>query len=119
MSFHVPEKFRVKSGPMATDASAGSNGLFIVKRVHKNGRALVCVASDGEGWEHVSVSLGDRVPNWEEMSHIKGLFWGEEDLVIQIHPPKVDYVNRCATCLHLWRKSGTNDYCERPPKWMV
>lgn len=34
---------------------------------------------------------------------MKDLFWDEDDLVIQYHPPKKDQVNFCDTCLHLWR----------------
>ncbi len=45
---------------------------------------LMCIASDGEGWEHVSITIrGNRCPNWKEMCFIKDLFWGEEDTVIQ------------------------------------
>ena len=76
-------------------------------------------ASEGAGWEHVSVSLPDRCPTWEEMSFIKNLFWDEEDFVIQIHPAGSDYVDLHPYCLHLWRKCGTNDYCEKPDKLLV
>lgn len=65
-------------------------------------------------WEHASVSLQDRTPTWNEMSFIKGLFWGEDDLVVQFHPIKSEYINNHEHCLHLWRKKDTNDFCERP-----
>lgn len=118
MTFQVPEKFRIKIGPMRSDASFGNNGQFMVNSL-KFKRALFCQASDGEGWEHVSVSTYDRCPTWEEMAHIKGLLWGDDDLVIQMHPPKADYVNCHQYCLHLWRKAGTNEFCERPPSILV
>jgi hypothetical protein len=47
---------------------------------------LRVIASDGKGWEHISVSLPNRCPNWREMCFIKSLFWDEEDVVIQYHP---------------------------------
>ena len=55
------------------------------------------------GWEHVSVSLDDRCPEWDEMCFVKELFWEDEECVMQLHPPKSDYVNRHPYVLHLWR----------------
>jgi hypothetical protein len=57
---------------------------------------------EGE-FEHVSVSLAHRCPTWEEMCKVKDLFWEAEDVVVQYHPAKSEYVNTCKTCLHLWR----------------
>jgi hypothetical protein len=54
-------------------------------------------------WEHVSVSGNRRVPNWQEMCFVKDLFWAEEECVMQLHPPKSEYVNCHPFCLHLWR----------------
>ena len=97
MSFHVPENFRLREGPMATTLLDGNNGVFML-RPH-----LAAIASDGLGWEHVSVSRQERCPTWEEMCKVKALFWDEEDCVVQYHPPKSEYVNRHPYCLHLWR----------------
>ena len=68
-----------------------------------HGRDLRVIFSDGDGWEHVSVSTPSRTPNWTEMCFIKSVFWHEEDTVIQFHPPKSEYVNNHPYCLHLWR----------------
>lgn len=56
-----------------------------------------------QGWEHVSVSLDSRIPNWIEMCFVKDLFWNEEECVVQYHPPKSKYINNHPYCLHLWR----------------
>jgi hypothetical protein len=104
MAFKVPEKFRVKTGPLATSSSDGNNGLFIVTLKH--GQKVKVIASDGLGWEHVSVSRQDRAPTWDEMCQVKALFWEESDCVIQYHPAKKDYVNVHNHCLHLWRTEG-------------
>jgi hypothetical protein len=64
---------------------------------------LSVIACDGMGWEHVSVSLPHRTPNWREMCFIKAVFWDEEDGVIQYHPAKSEYVNLHDHCLHLWK----------------
>ena len=34
-------------------------------------------------WDHVSVSLSDRCPDWFEMSYVKDLFFDPEETVIQ------------------------------------
>lgn len=71
-------------------------------------RRRLCVqASNGGGWEHVSVSLEGlrRCPNWDEMCFVKSIFWEAEDCVVQFHPPESQYVNN-AEVLHLWRKIG-------------
>lgn len=54
-------------------------------------------------WEHVSVSLADRCPTWEEMCAVKDLFWMPEECVLQFHPPQSAYVNNMPFCLHLWK----------------
>lgn len=68
-------------------------------------------------WEHVSVSLPSRCPTWDEMCWIKEQFWGDEDLVVQYHPPRSQYVSNHSFCLHLWRPVGAA--VPAPPAWMV
>lgn len=114
--FRVPEKFRVRKGKLISDASYGNNGAFMIKAVQPipGGQHIayffLCIASDGEGWEHVSVSVVhpemSRTPSWEEMCAIKDIFWEPQDCVVQYHPPKDKYVNQHPFCLHLWRKIG-------------
>lgn len=119
--FRVPEKFRVRKGKLASDASYGNNGAFMVKAVQPipNGEPigyfLLCIVSDGglpgaKPWEHVSVTVVhptmQRTPSWEEMCAIKDLFWEKHDCVVQYHPPSDKYVNQHPLCLHLWRKPG-------------
>jgi hypothetical protein len=66
-------------------------------------QSLRVIASWGAGWEHVSVSLPKRCPTWDEMKAVKEAFWPDEYPVMQLHPPKQDYVNCHPYCLHLWR----------------
>lgn len=98
--FHVPIQDRVRIGEFASTDSAGNNGHFVIRHFAVK---LHVIASDGLGWEHVSVSINSRIPRWNEMNFIKDTFWDEEDCVIQYHPPKSLYVNNCKFCLHLWR----------------
>ena len=79
MSFHVPEKYRIlNNSPMASDSSYGNKGAFYIPTPYFN-KDLLVVATDGSGegmgWQHVSVSLPKRCPNWLEMCMIKNLFW--------------------------------------------
>lgn len=109
MRSELPERLeagRETHGPFASDRSWGPYGKFHV--TGPNGARLLIVSSgameDGsDGWEHVSVSLPNRCPNWPEMSFVKDLFWDGEECVIQYHPPKSEYVNNHPYCLHLWK----------------
>lgn len=55
------------------------------------------------GWEHVSICPKNRTPYWDEMCMLKEMFWDEDETVMQLHPPKANYVNNMRNCLHLWR----------------
>lgn len=115
MSFHVPEQHRIVKGPMASNESYGNNGAFTVPL--RNGETAHVVASDGLGWEHVSISLEELLPNWDEMCEVKAIFWDDEDCVVQYHPPKSEHVNLHPYCLHLWRP--TAERMPIPPRIMV
>ena len=103
--FKVPEEYRLKDvgGPLSSSEEDGNNGAFLTSF---ESRDLFIIASDGKGWEHVSVSIKTRTPNWKEMCYIKDMFWGPEDCVVQYHPPENEYVNNHPYTLHLWRKPG-------------
>lgn len=81
------------------------NGMF---RLVLDGKLVRCLASDGGGWQHVSVSVEreDKPPTWAIMCKVKDLFWEAEDWVVQFHPAKSQYVNFHSGCLHLWRYTG-------------
>ena len=110
MTFHVPEVARIRYGRGASSVRDGNNGWFVLPSPKQKGRRLAIVASDGMGWEHVSVHAaeGDRsiTPTWGEMCHIKDLFWDDEDVVMQLHPKKSEYVNCHEHTLHLWRPTA-------------
>jgi hypothetical protein len=98
------EAGRFRSG---RNASA-SKELFGAFEIQGPCGARLLIISGGtgaaaDGWEHVSVSIKRRPPNWQEMCFVKDLFWDDEEEVIQFHPPKSEYVNFHPNCLHLWR----------------
>ena len=99
------------------------DGLFIFEHPSIKGVSLFTIASNGSGWEHVSVSLRkgnatiQRCPTWLDMCFVKSQFWGEEDQVIEYHPKKSEYVNCHPFVLHLWRPIGVE--IPSPPSIMV
>ncbi len=98
------------------NAGDHESGVFRVPTPGGSSTVLV-VASCGEGWEHVSVSLEHRTPSWHEMDHIKRLFFEDNQWAVQYHPAVQDHINCCKTCLHLWRPSDMG--FPKPPKHMV
>lgn len=123
----------------STSRGHGPEGFFRLSG--PEGRTLIVIASDGRdwfepkkigdnedlvlsppAWEHVSVhALGHdkrpRTPSWKEMCWIKDLFWDEEELVVQFHPPKSAYVNVHDNTLHLWAVIGAT--IPMPPRICV
>lgn len=105
----ILETGRVRSGPMGSHPKFGLHGAFFV--AGPCAQELKIIAADGTddealGWEHVSVSCRNRCPNWREMSFVKNLFWGDDECVVQFHPPKDVYVNHHPYVLHLWKRVG-------------
>jgi hypothetical protein len=99
------EKYRFHNGTYGSKAG-DDFGAFCIPG--SCGRDLMVIASSGDeslgvDWEHVSVSLKNRCPNWLEMCYIKSLFWDDEETVMQLHPPKSKWINNHAYCLHMWR----------------
>lgn len=75
--------------------------------------------SNGGGWEHVSIApyKHSHTPTWDEMCALKDMFFHEDEVVVQYHPAKSDYVNNMPNCLHLWRPLG--EVMPTPPSIMV
>lgn len=118
MTFHVPEQYRVRIGRLASTCAHGNNGAFFIRKPDRKGSMpLQVIASDELGWLHVSVSTPTRCPTWEEMCFIKGLFWDDDDCVMQLHPPKQDWISNHSFCLHLWQPIDAD--IPRPPDYMV
>lgn len=98
---------KLRDGVLRYRAMAGMDdleGMFVIpfQSFH-----LRVIASHGLGWDHVSVSLPNRCPNWLEMCFVKELFFDDEECVMQLHPPKSKYISNHPYCLHLWRPQDT------------
>jgi hypothetical protein len=107
--------WELRKAGMPGDSSCG---CFVM--AGPGGRDLAIIASSGEGWEHVSVTVRhwpDRCPTWKEMDWVKRTFFRPDEAVVQYHPPEVDHISVHHGCLHLWRP--TRHALPLPPKWMV
>ena len=109
------ERARVNDGKWASPAGA-TYGAFRL-RIPRSGRVFLCIVGDGLGWDHVSVSLADRCPTWEEMQAIKQLFFRDDEWVVQYHPAQADYINHHKYVLHMWRPHNVE--LPKPPPGMV
>lgn len=95
----------IKENPKLEILQAGIDGISGI--LHMAGlRHCTVVASWGGGWEHVSVCPSNRLPDWTEMCAIKDMFWNDDEVVMQLHPAKSNYVNLMPNCLHLWKPIG-------------
>ena|SRR5579864_4980207 len=105
------ERYRIKDcGPWSSKTGDHFGAFIIPKGPSLRFRVITTdgdYASAGLGkeyaWEHVSVSLEDRCPTWEEMDFIKDLFWDSKECVMQLHVPKTGHKNIHKFCLHMWR----------------
>lgn len=100
MPDRLPSSWRALPCPPGIYTLTGS-------RWWKVGPLTVCVSLDrttSEGtWLHTSVSAGGRrLPTWPELTSVKNVVHGDR-LVVQILPPKSQYVN-VAEVLHLWER---------------
>ena len=93
----------IKKNPCLRNIQTGIDGFKA--DIHIGGWDGSLIFSYSGGWEHMSVSpYAKRItPDWNTMCQLKDMFWKEDEAVIQIHPPKADYVNNMPNCLHLWR----------------
>jgi len=51
------------------------------------------------------------------MAYVKDLCWDDEDVVMQLHPRKSEYVNNHPHVLHLWRPR--HEMIPTPPSILV
>lgn len=116
----LAEKFRVQI-PGYESERGDPFGMFAMTHVITQLRIIVCEAFEDCPWDHVSVSgccKGKSVtPTWEQMCYVKDLFFDETECVMQLHPPKSEYVNYHNHCLHLWRPM--DGQIPQPPSILV
>ena len=102
---NTPGMYIKKKGP---DGFGGTVFPFVYKKgkmivVNVVDKALHFIFSWGCGFEHLSVSTPIKTPTWEQMCFMKEIFWKDDEVCMQLHPKKEDYVNNMEYCLHIWK----------------
>jgi len=92
-----------------------NEGVFLIGY---HGVVLTVISSDQGGWDHVSVSLKHRTPTWAEMEYVRGLFFRDDETVMQLSVPRDETINVHPNCLHLWRPNDGREI-PRPPAIFV
>jgi len=64
------ESYRVRQGEFASRTGEDFGAFFIPGPCGRDLKVLASSGGEGVEWEHVSVSLTNRCPNWQEMCFI-------------------------------------------------
>ena len=109
-------RWRIRTGKMGSDDTAGWNGAFIVPL---EGHMWQVLISDGMGFRHLSATNAQKsmLPSWNVMCRLRDYFFADDAWVMQLHPPKDEYINDHPYVLHLWE--SLNDPIPIPPNFMV
>jgi hypothetical protein len=112
------EPYRNRKAERALYGCDGNEGNGVFTMPSPIDRAeMAIVASDGGGWDHVSVSRGNRCPNWIELDYVKRAFFRDEECAMQLHPAVAKHISLHPYTLHLWRPQ--NIEIPLPPSKMV
>ena len=114
-SFSHLEGYRIKDVPGYVSPAGAHYGAFRIP-IARSDDFFIAIADDGcnpqwpTNWEHVSVRVIvdallslSRIPLWSEMDRVKGLFWEDDETVMQFHVHGKAKVNVHPCVLHLWR----------------
>lgn len=108
----------IKNTPnLVIKAEAENDGIGGYYYDRFNNKKLNFIFSYQMGWEHLSVSMPNKTPSWEQMCMMKDIFWGEDECCVEYHPRKEDYVNNHEHCLHIWKP--TEEHLPTPPSILV
>lgn len=99
------------------DRVSNDGGCGVIFKLGK--RFASVIWSTGGGWDHVSICpyKHSYTPSWDDMCKLKDMFFHDEEVVVQFHPSKSEYVNNMNNCLHLW--CCTQIAMPTPPSIMV
>jgi len=112
-NLRIHDRYRVKMN-LGTMLAPEYEGAF---EFQYKGKLLGVVASNGDGWDHVSVSTKDRCPTWDEMDYVKRCFFNDYETAMQLHVPASDHISYHPYCLHMWRPHDVE--IPRPPNELV
>ena len=116
--FWIPRTGSIE-GPGVLTVPARSHGP---RYLGSGDTTLLCIASTGRGWDHVSVSVqhragGHSLPTYADMDRAFRVFFRPNEVAMQLHVPAADHVNDHPNVLHLWRPTRKRLPC--PPRGFV
>lgn len=79
-----------------------TEGIFMLPLDYGR-ETLRIIASVGLGWDHISCSLAERCPTWEEMEMVRKFFTAPGEIWVQYGVPESEHINCHPYCLHWWR----------------
>lgn len=89
------------------------NGMFLIPRKGNFRGFYQVIATDGAGWDHISVCLLDsnfnfreRTLTWDEMCEIKDIFFKNNETTVEFHPREEDYIDEHPWVLHMWKSTA-------------
>jgi hypothetical protein len=92
-----------KTPNLFIEAEAKNDGIGGKYYDKYSGKYLNFIFSYQLGWEHLSVSMPNKTPSWDQMCVMKDIFWNKNETCVEYHPKEEDYVNNHKHCLHIWR----------------
>jgi len=95
--------------------SGGEGAFHIPSPV--DGKPILVIASTAGGWDHLSISRQNRMPNQRELDHVYRMFFKPGETAMQLFVPKSEHVNIHENCLHLWRPQ--EEGIPKPPRGFV
>lgn len=98
----------IKSDKRLRIVESGFDGMacYLHDKRYKAPREMAIIASWAGGWEHVSVSLRNRCPTWDEMCLVKDIFWRDDRRKTSM----LTFIRIVCTC---GRKSAKKQICRR------
>jgi len=114
--------FKIETARIQGPPRTNYGSFLIPYQVAGAPRVLLHVLSgQGGGWDHVSVGVHgqDRTPTWEEMEHIRGLFFRDDECVMQLSVPRAEHINLHPGVLHLFRPQTAEELAAARADWLA
>jgi hypothetical protein len=72
---------------------------------------MSAIVSVDDGKHHISISLPQRQPTWDELLAVWRWYAGDDVEGVIVVPRKADHVNLAENCLHVWESACGREGC--------
>lgn len=93
-------KYRMPN-PITGKMGDEHNGIFQL-RLEGSSLWFTVVATDNNGWDHVSIFTSERCPHFKELEQIKQLFFQAPKLAVPMYFFLDEHIDMHPNYLHLW-----------------